>query len=74
MSGELYIDIGCVHLAHEYVLDRVKWLYDHREMIGGLRFTHEPKSLRFFTGLLEPVSDWPEKLVEAYIADFGEDQ
>ncbi|MDO4554984.1 MAG: tryptophanase [Lachnospiraceae bacterium] len=58
----------------EYVIDRVKWLYDHRELIGGLRFTHEPKTLRFFTGLLEPVSDWPEKLLEAYIAEFGEDQ
>ncbi len=58
----------------EYVIDRVKWLYDHREMVGGLRFVHEPKTLRFFTGVLEPVSDWPEKLAEAYIADFGEDQ
>ncbi len=58
----------------EYVIDRVKWLYDHRHMIGGLRFVHEPKSLRFFTGRLEPVSDWPEKLLAAYEADFGEDQ
>lgn len=58
----------------EYVIDRVKWLYDHRHMIGGLRFVHEPKSLRFFTGRLEPVSDWPQKLMEAYIKDFGEDQ
>ena len=58
----------------EYVIDRVKWLYDHRELIGGLRFVHEPKTLRFFTGKLEPVSDWPEKLAKAYAADFGEDQ
>ncbi|MBQ7354034.1 MAG: tryptophanase [Clostridia bacterium] len=58
----------------EYVIDRVKWLYDHCHMIGGLRFVHEPKSLRFFTGTLKAVSDWPEKLIEAYIADFGEDQ
>lgn len=58
----------------EYVIDRVKWLYDHRDLIGGLRFVHEPKTLRFFTGRLEPVSDWPEKLVAAYIKDFGEDQ
>lgn len=58
----------------EYVIDRVKWLYDHRHMIGGLRFVHEPKTLRFFTGRLEPVSDWPEKLVAEYIKDFGEDQ
>ena len=58
----------------EYVIDRVKWLYDHRHLIGGLRFVHEPKTLRFFTGRLEPVSNWPEKLVEEYIKDFGEDQ
>ena len=58
----------------EYVIDRVKWLYDHRELIGGLRFVHEPKTLRFFTGRVEPVSDWPEKLVEAYVKEFGEDQ
>lgn len=58
----------------EYVIDRVKWLYDHRELIGGLRFVHEPKTLRFFTGRLEPVSDWPEKLAAAYAADFGDDQ
>jgi tryptophanase len=58
----------------EYVIDRVKWLYDHRHMIGGLKFVHEPKTLRFFTGRLEPVSDWPEKLIREYIKDFGNDQ
>lgn len=58
----------------EYVIDRVKWVYDHRELIGGLRFVHEPATLRFFTGFLEATSDWPEKIVEAYIADFGDDQ
>ncbi len=54
----------------EYVIDRVKWLYDHRHLIGGLRFVHEPKSLRFFTGRLEPIGDWPERLIAAYKADF----
>ena len=54
----------------EYVIDRVKWLYDHRHLIGGLRFVHEPKSLRFFTGRLEPIGEWPEKLIEAYKKDF----
>ena len=58
----------------EYVIDRVKWVYDHRELVGGLRFVHEPATLRFFTGRLEATSDWPEKLAEAYIKDFGEDQ
>ena len=58
----------------EYVIDRVKWLYDHRDLIGGLRFVHEPKTLRFFTGRLEPTSDWPEKLVKEYEKEFGKDQ
>ena len=58
----------------EYVIDRVKWLYDHRDLVGGLRFVHEPATLRFFTGILEPIGDWPEKLTEAYVAEFGEDQ
>ncbi|MCD8116660.1 MAG: tryptophanase [Oscillospiraceae bacterium] len=58
----------------EYVIDRVEWLYDHRDLIGGLRFIHEPKTLRFFTGILEATSDWPEKLAEAYKAEFGADQ
>lgn len=58
----------------EYVIDRVKWVYDHRELIGGLRFVHEPKTLRFFTGILEPVNDWPERLAAAYEADFGPEQ
>ena len=56
-----------------YVTDRVKWLFDHRDLIGGLRFTHEPATLRFFTGKLEPTSDWPEKLARAFEKDFGKD-
>ena len=57
-----------------YVIDRVKWLFDHRELVGGLRFVHEPATLRFFTGVLKPIGDWPEKLAAAYRADFGEEQ
>ena len=52
----------------------MKWLFDHRELVGGLRFVHEPATLRFFTGVLEPTSHWPEKLAAAYRADFGEEQ
>lgn len=58
----------------EYVIDRVKWVYDNRRLIGGLRFVHEPKTLRFFTGRLEPTSDWPEKIAAAYEATFGSEQ
>ena len=53
-----------------YAVDRIKWLYDHRDLIGGLKFVEEPSSLRFFFGRLEPVSDWQEKLVKAFRKDF----
>ncbi|MBQ4279499.1 MAG: tryptophanase [Rikenellaceae bacterium] len=56
----------------KYVIDRLQWLYDNREMIGGLRFTYEPPVLRFFMGGLEPTSDWPEKLMLKFRKDFGD--
>lgn len=54
----------------KYAIDRIIWLYGHRELIGGLRFNDEPKSLRFFFGELEPVSDWQDDLVAAFRKDF----
>jgi len=57
----------------EYAVDRVKWLYDHRDLIGGLKFTYEPPVLRFFLGKLEPKDNWGAKLVQAFQADFGPD-
>ena len=56
----------------EYTIDRVTWLYENRHLIGGLKFVEEPKILRFFVGRLAPVSDWQEKLVAKFKADFGE--
>lgn len=56
----------------KYVVDRMTWLYENRELIGGLRFVYEPSVLRFFMGGLEPVSDWPQKLMAKFKADFGE--
>jgi len=56
----------------EYLIDRLNWLYHNRELVGGLRFVEEPPVLRFFTGRLEPVSNWPEKLIAKFKADFGE--
>lgn len=54
----------------KYAIDRIVWLYEHRNIIEGLRFVEEPKSLRFFFGRLEAVSDWQEKLVAAFRKDF----
>ena len=56
----------------EYLIDRLNWLYHNRTLVGGLRFVEEPPVLRFFTGRLEPVSNWPKKLVEKFRADFGD--
>ena len=56
----------------EYIIDRLNWLYQNRELVGGLKFVEEPAVLRFFTGRLAPVSDWTEKLVAKFKADFGD--
>jgi tyrosine phenol-lyase len=55
-----------------FVIDRVHWLYQNRELVGGLRFVEEPAVLRFFNGKLEPTSDWPQKLIAKFKQDFGE--
>ncbi len=54
-----------------FVVDRVQWLFKNRELIGGLKFTEEPAVLRFFNGRLTPTSNWPEKLIAKFKADFG---
>ena len=37
----------------KYVADRVKWLWDNRQLIGGLEWVEEPSVLRFFAGRLK---------------------
>jgi tryptophanase len=56
----------------KFVIDRVKWLYDNRNLVGGLEWVEEPPLLRFFMGRLKPVSDWTEKLIAKFKADFGD--
>jgi len=55
-----------------YAVDRISWLYENRDLIGGLRFVEEPKSLRFFFGRLEAIGDWQEKLAAKFREDFGD--
>lgn len=55
-----------------FLIDRVNWLYQNKSLIGGLQFIEEPPVLRFFMGRLEPVGDWPAKLIKKYKEDFGE--
>ena len=81
-GNETYADMELVRLAVprrvftlsqiKYVEDRMNWLYENRGLIGGLRFVYEPPVLRFFMGGLEPVSDWPQKLIAKFKEDFGD--
>ncbi|HCB89573.1 MAG TPA: tryptophanase, partial [Porphyromonadaceae bacterium] len=79
-GNETYADMELVRLAVprrvftlsqiKYVIDRVTWLNDNRELIGGLKFVYEPPVLRFFMGGLEPVNDWPQRLISKFKEDF----
>jgi len=55
-----------------FLLDRVKWLYANRDLVGGLKFVDEPPVLRFFMGRLAPTSNWPQKLMAKFREDFGD--
>ena len=81
-GNETYADMELLRLAIprrvftlsqiKYVEDRLVWLYENRQLIGGLRFIYEPPVLRFFMGGLEPVDDWAQNLVAKFKEDFGD--
>lgn len=56
----------------KYVADRVKWVWDNRELIGGLEWMEEPSVLRFFFGRLKEKGYWQEQLAEKFRKDFGD--
>jgi tryptophanase len=56
-----------------YATDRIKWLLEHRDLIGGLEFYDEPPILRFFGGRMKPKGNWGAALAEAFEKDFGPD-
>ena len=82
-GNEVYADLELARLAvprrvytlsHiEYMVDRLGWLYKHRELVKGLKFVQEPKVLRFFFGKLDVLDNWAAKLGKAFEADFGPD-
>lgn len=49
-----------------YVIDRVTWLYEHRDMIGAMRWEDESVEEHSFIDFLRPVDDWRERLAEEY--------
>ena len=56
----------------KYVADRVKWLWDNRNLIGGLEWVEEPRVLRFFFGRLKEIGYWQEELAAKFKKDFGD--
>lgn len=56
----------------EYAIDRINWLYRHRDLIKGLKFTYEPPVLRFFLGKLEAIDNWGRDLCEAFKKELGD--
>jgi len=55
----------------EYAIDRINWLYKHRELVKGLKFVWEPPVLRFFDGRLEPIDEWGRTLTDTYKKEAG---
>ena len=55
-----------------FVVDRLKWLYANREIVGGLKWIEEPPLLRFFMGRLTSIGNWPQKLIAKFKEDFGD--
>jgi tryptophanase len=80
-GNEVFADLELARLAVprrvytmsqiEYAVDRLTWLYQHRDLVKGLRFVQEPKVLRFFFGRLEPLDNWGAQLRKAFETDFG---
>jgi tryptophanase len=55
----------------EYAIDRINWLYKHRDLVKGLRFVSEPPVLRFFLGKLRALDDWGLELKETFKKEMG---
>ena len=56
----------------EYAIDRINWLYKHRDLVRGLKFVYEPPVLRFFDGRLEPIGDWGRALADVFKREIGQ--
>jgi len=82
-GNEVYSDLELARLAiprrvytmsHiEYVVDRLNWLFKHKDLVKGLKFVEEPPVLRFFFGKLMPLDNWGVKLAQAFKKEFGPD-
>ena len=63
LGREVFSDLELVRIAFprrvylrshvDYAVDRIAWLFEHRDLIKGLRWVYEPPVLRFFLGRLK---------------------
>ncbi|MDR1456984.1 MAG: tryptophanase [Puniceicoccales bacterium] len=53
----------------KFIADRLRWLYDNRHTIGGLKFIEEPSQQRSYFGKLGPIGDWPNSLMARFLHD-----
>ncbi len=56
----------------KFTVNRILWLYENRDLIGGMEWEEEPEVLRFFFGRLRPKGDWQQRLVDKFVLDFGD--
>lgn len=56
----------------EYAVDRISWLFKHRDKVKGLRFVSEPPVLRFFFGKLAAINNWDKALCETFKKELGD--
>jgi tryptophanase len=56
----------------EYAIDRINWLYKHRNLVKGLKFVFEPPVLRFFDGRLEAIDNWGRSLCDSFKKELGD--
>jgi tryptophanase len=55
----------------DYAIDRVQWLYKHRELVKGLKWVSEPPVLRFFFGRMAALDGWGSNLRDAFKKELG---
>lgn len=56
----------------EYAVDRISWLYKHRDIVKGLKFVQEPPVLRFFFGKLTALDNWGKALCDTFKRELGD--
>ena len=55
----------------DYIVDRLVWLWEHRDLIKGLVWVYEPAVMRFFEGTFADENGWGELLAQVFERELG---